>query len=55
MNIKTMSIEGLKAAVYDNLVLIEQGQKNVRILNEELAQRQAKPEEPSEEKPEKSK
>lgn len=39
MDIKKLSIQELKAFAYDQLVLIEQGQANIKIINAEIAER----------------
>jgi len=38
-NIKTLTIEQLKALAYDQLVELERIQKNINILNQEIASR----------------
>lgn len=40
MDIKTDSIESLKSAAYDQLAQMEYIQRNLKILNEEIALRQ---------------
>jgi len=47
--IKEFSVEELKALAWDTLVSIEQGQNNLKLINQELADR-AKPVEAPEEK-----
>lgn len=39
MDITTLSVQELKALVYDESVRIEQSQNNVRIINAEIAKR----------------
>ena len=50
-NISEISIETLKAVAYDNLVLIEQSQKNLAIINQELQKRSQTSEVKEEQKP----
>jgi hypothetical protein len=40
MNIKEISISELKALAYDQLTLIEQAQNNLKIINQEILERQ---------------
>lgn len=37
MDLSTMTITELKAAVYDQLILAEQAQKNIQVLNQAIA------------------
>ena len=39
MNIKEMSLEALKALAYDQLALLEQTQANLRLINQEIAEK----------------
>lgn len=39
MDIKKITTESLKAIAYDNLVQLEQAQKNIKIINDELVSR----------------
>lgn len=39
MNVKEATLEQLKSAAYDQLVILEQTQLNLRILNEEIKSR----------------
>ena len=39
MNIKTLTTEQLKVMAYDSLALIEQNQKNLQIINQEITSR----------------
>lgn len=43
MNIKEMSLEALKALAYDQLALLEQTQVNLRLINEEIAEKSKAP------------
>ena len=46
LNIKDMSIEKLKSMAYDTAVIIEQNQRNLQLLNQEIAKKSAeKPDE----------
>lgn len=52
MDIKTMTVEQLKALAFDQLVLLEQAQNNLKVINAEIQLRN-QPELPKEEvKPE---
>jgi len=46
MDLKTMSVEALKSLAYDQIVLLEQTQMNLKLINQELMSR--KPEVPKE-------
>lgn len=39
MNIKELTLEQLKAAAYDQLVIIENAQRGLTIINQEIANR----------------
>jgi len=39
LNIKDMSIEKLKSMAYDTAVIIEQNQRNLQLLNQEIAKK----------------
>jgi len=39
MNIETMTVTELKAAAYEQVVLLEQTQNNLRILNAKIAEK----------------
>jgi len=39
MNIKQLSVQELKALAYDNIAMMEQCQKNIKKINEELSMR----------------
>lgn len=39
MDIKKLTLEELKALVYDELAKVEQSQQNIRILNQEINER----------------
>lgn len=43
MNIKEMSINELKALAYDQLAIIEQTQNNLKLINQEILERQNAP------------
>ena len=43
VNIKDMSIEALKAMVYDNMVTAQQAQNNIKALETEIIARNEKP------------
>lgn len=46
LNIKEMSVEKLKAMAYDAVAIIEQNQRNLQLLNQEIAKKSAeKPDE----------
>ena len=45
LNIKTLSVEQLKAMAYDTLAIIEQNQRNLQLLNQEIAKKSGKQEE----------
>ena len=46
LNIKDMSVEQLKSMAYDTLAIIEQNQRNLQLLNQEIAKKSAeKPDE----------
>ena len=47
LNIKDMSIDQLKSMAYDTLAIIEQNQRNLQLLNQEIAKKSTeKPDEP---------
>ena len=54
MDIKTLTIEQLKSMVYDQLVTVETAQSNIKLLNQEIANR-SKPEQLDEKLPTDSK
>ena len=39
LNIKDMSVEQLKSMAYDTLAIIEQNQRNLQLLNQEIAKK----------------
>lgn len=43
MDIKTMTLEQLKALAYDQLVTSEQAKENLRIINQEIGLRKPQP------------
>ena len=43
MDLKNLSIEALKAKIYDSLVVVENHQQFIKICNQELASRVAPP------------
>jgi len=43
MNLKEMTLEALKALAYDQLALLEQTQVNLRLINEEIAEKSKAP------------
>ncbi len=51
MDIKGLSIEALKAAAYDEINKLEMVQRNLRAINQEIANRQAGVVKESEDKP----
>jgi hypothetical protein len=45
MDLKTLSVEQLKALAYDQIALLEQTQKNLQVLNNEINTRKEPKEE----------
>ena len=43
MDLSAMALEQLKALCYDQLVLLEQIQNNIKLLNEEIKRKSSKP------------
>ena len=39
MDLKTMTVEQLKALAYDQIIILEQTQTNIRLINQEIAER----------------
>lgn len=44
MDITTKTLEELKVMAYDQLVVLEQTQNNLKVINQEIAKRQVKEE-----------